>query len=606
MSESIRVRGLRGVASVVCLLMLFVAAPVAAQSYRHSVLVDSDNDVGTGCTVNSAAGSVSGIEVRLSADVSGTPPQVNSVSRETCVGGTFGMPVVVGGGYPVALNGGIGGADAIELAMAYADIPQPPAQDWRVAFLSERDNGADLLSPLAVNGLGAAPAPPATPSPDLIPTLSPGGLIGLSVAMALLLLWGARRHRGLLSVLMLCGSLAFFGVAWAANFLADGNLGDWAGVSPNGSDGSGDSTSGEVAIDIIAGFAQREGGSLFFRVDVNDAETSNHAPIVADQAFSVDENSANATAVGTVVATDSDVGDTLSYAITAGNGAGTFAMDAGTGAISVADNTALDFEVSSSFVLTVSVTDDGTPVASSSATITINVNDLNEAPTAVADSYNATEDTALNVAAAGVLANDSDPDGNTLTSVLDTGPANAASFTLNADGSFSYTPTTGFNGADSFTYHATDGLLDSATVTVSITVNAINDPPVAVDDARMTTEDFVTNIADGDPNNLLSNDSDPDGDTLTVASIDGKSISNGQSVTLNDGVIVTLTSGKLVFDATNSDYDTLVVGQSATATYSYQISDGNGGTASADIDLKYCGSLNTLESIAASLPDTGT
>lgn len=88
---------------------------------------------------------------------------------------------------------------------------------------------------------------------------------------------------------------------------------------------------------------------------------------------------------------------------------------------------------------------------------------------------------------------------------------------------------------------------------------------------------------------VLANDSDPDGDTLTITSIDGKSISNDQSVTLNDGVIVTLTSGKLVFDATNSDYDTLVVGQSATATYSYQISDGNGGTASADIDLKYCG-----------------
>lgn len=127
-----------------------------------------------------------------------------------------------------------------------------------------------------------------------------------------------------------------------------------------------------------------------------------------------------------------------------------------------------------------------------------------------------------------------------------------------------------------------------------------NKGPVASDDAAETCVSTPKTV------DVLANDSDPDEDDLTITSIEGKAISNGQSVTLDDGVIVTLEAGQLVFDATTSDYDTLVVGQSATATYSYQISDGNGGTASADIDLKYCGSLNTLESIAASLPDTGT
>ena len=68
-----------------------------------------------------------------------------------------------------------------------------------------------------------------------------------------------------------------------------------------------------------------------------------------------------------------------------------------------------------------------------------------------------TEDTALTVAAAsGVLANDSDPDGDTLSAVLVTGPAHGT-LILNAAGSFTYTPAANFNGADTFTYKANDG-----------------------------------------------------------------------------------------------------------------------------------------------------
>ena len=58
-----------------------------------------------------------------------------------------------------------------------------------------------------------------------------------------------------------------------------------------------------------------------------------------------------------------------------------------------------------------------------------------------------------------------------------TGPANAESFTLNADGSFTYTPADDFNGPDSFTYKANDGTADSNTVTVTLTVTAVNDAP---------------------------------------------------------------------------------------------------------------------------------
>lgn len=101
-----------------------------------------------------------------------------------------------------------------------------------------------------------------------------------------------------------------------------------------------------------------------------------------------------------------------------------------------------------------------------------------ENPTAVDDSYSVDEDQTLDVAAPGVLANDSDPQAQALTAVLLTGPAHGG-LTLNADGSFAYTPDANFNGADSFSYRASDGGADSAQATVAIAVNPVDDAPVA-------------------------------------------------------------------------------------------------------------------------------
>ncbi|MGB7324303.1 MAG: tandem-95 repeat protein, partial [Rubripirellula sp.] len=112
--------------------------------------------------------------------------------------------------------------------------------------------------------------------------------------------------------------------------------------------------------------------------------------------------------------------------------------------------------------------------------------------------YSVNEDTTLTVSAAnGVLANDSDIEGDSLTAVLVTGPSNASSFTLNADGSFNYTGNANFNGTDTFTYRANDGTNDSEIATVTITVNSANDAPVldTSDDLRLPTitEDEVNN-----------------------------------------------------------------------------------------------------------------
>src|SRR5205807_620197 len=129
--------------------------------------------------------------------------------------------------------------------------------------------------------------------------------------------------------------------------------------------------------------------------------------------------------------------------------------------------------------------------ATSSATVTITVNAaVNTPPVATADSYNAIEDTPLviSTAATGVLANDTDVDGDTLTATVATNPTHGT-LALTAHGSFTYTPAANYTGADSFTYTASDGHSGSATATVSLTIAAVNDAPVAVADSYNAIED---------------------------------------------------------------------------------------------------------------------
>lgn len=114
-------------------------------------------------------------------------------------------------------------------------------------------------------------------------------------------------------------------------------------------------------------------------------------------------------------------------------------------------------------------------------------------PVADNDIYSVDEDNTLTVAALGVLDGDTDPEGDPLTAVLDTGPSNGT-LTLNANGSFTYTPNTDFNGTDTFTYHANDGTNDSNVATVTITVNPLNDAPVAVDDFFVTQPETPVSI----------------------------------------------------------------------------------------------------------------
>jgi hypothetical protein len=111
--------------------------------------------------------------------------------------------------------------------------------------------------------------------------------------------------------------------------------------------------------------------------------------------------------------------------------------------------------------------------ATGSSTVTITVTDAPDSPVAGDDAYVTPQDTPLSIAAPGVLSNDVDPDGDVLTVQTSpvSGPANGAVL-LSSDGSFTYTPNSGFTGADSFTYRVEDGTGGSADGIVTITVNS--------------------------------------------------------------------------------------------------------------------------------------
>jgi hypothetical protein len=96
---------------------------------------------------------------------------------------------------------------------------------------------------------------------------------------------------------------------------------------------------------------------------------------------------------------------------------------------------------------------------------------LNQPPVAADDSYSTPAYTTLSVPAPGVLTNDADPEGSTLTAIKQSDPSHG-SVTFNSDGSFTYVPTAGFTGTDSFTYSASDGTLGSNLATVTISVGA--------------------------------------------------------------------------------------------------------------------------------------
>jgi VCBS repeat-containing protein len=278
--------------------------------------------------------------------------------------------------------------------------------------------------------------------------------------------------------------------------------------------------------------------------------TGSYAPVAVNDAYSTDQDTAlNVVAPG-VLGNDTDAdGDPLTAVLVTGPTHGTLVFNANG---SFTYTPTAGYNGPDSFTYRAN---DGTH-NSNTATVNLTVNPpANTPPVANDDNYNTPQDTPLNVAAPGVLGNDTDANGDPLTAVLDAGPTHGT-LTLNANGSFSYTPTAGYNGPDSFTYHANDGTADGNTATVNLTVNPPgNTPPVSNDDAYNTSVDTPLNIA---APGVLGNDTDADGDPLTANLVTGPT----------HGTLTLNTNGS--FDYTPS------AGYSGPDSFTYHASDPTG------------------------------
>ncbi|WP_103025323.1 tandem-95 repeat protein [Vibrio campbellii] len=180
-----------------------------------------------------------------------------------------------------------------------------------------------------------------------------------------------------------------------------------------------------------------------------------------------------------------------------------------------------------------------------SAEVSVTVNPINDAPVANDDSAATDEDTPLTI---DVLPNDTDIDGDTLTIVNASVPADQGTVEI-VDGKLIFTPADNFNGEATISYTVSDGVLEDS-AEVSVTVNPINDAPVANDDSAVTDEDTPVTI------DVLPNDTDIDGDTLTIVNA---------SVPADQGM-VEIVDGKLVFTPAENF--------NGEATISYTVSDG--------------------------------
>jgi hypothetical protein len=282
---------------------------------------------------------------------------------------------------------------------------------------------------------------------------------------------------------------------------------------------------------------------------------ANRAPVAMDDPAIIDEDTR---AYINVLANDSDPdGDALSIS-------GYDTLSAKGGTVSCAStgvctyNPPTNFDGTDSFNYTVS-DDKG---HSDTGNVTVKVNPVNDRPIAVDDSASTSAGTSVSL---NVLANDSDPDGDTLIiSDYDTYGREMGTVRCTGAGICTYTPPeVNFTGRDDFAYTISDGNGETDTGTVVVMVYRVNSPPVAVDDTATTDEGASVEI------NVLANDSDPDGDALTVSAYDGTSAKGGVMQCTHTGMC---TYGP-------------PVGFTGTDTFAYTVSDSNGGTDDATVTV---------------------
>ena len=290
-----------------------------------------------------------------------------------------------------------------------------------------------------------------------------------------------------------------------------------------------------------------------------DVAAVNDAPVAADDSLMATEDTPVTYTAAQLLGNDSDVdGDSITIAsVTSGTG-GTAVLNPD-GTVTFTPNA--DFNGDADFTYTVTDGD----LTSNTATVTVDVAAVNDAPVAADDSLMATEDTPVTYTAAQLLGNDSDVDGDSIT-IASVTSGTGGTAVLNPDGTVTFTPNADFNGDADFTYTVTDGDLTSNTATVTVDVAAVNDAPVAADDSLMATEDTPVTYTAAQ---LLGNDSDVDGDSITIASVTS---GTGGTAVLNPDGTVTFTP--------NADFN-------GDADFTYTVTDGDltSNTATVTVDV---------------------
>lgn len=244
-------------------LFLCLAQGLWAAELR--VLIDSDRNSATGCTVATANGAFAGVEQVLNTTVNTTvyPPVVGALTRQSCLGGVLEAPVPVhAGGWPVGLGLGSGGYDVVETFLPVGS----PYGRYRLGFTyQDAAIGDDALTATP----GGAPIVLDLGDPLVVPALSQLGLALLSLILAGAGLYWLRRHRASATAMLMVLAIALSAASWAAIVL-DGLITDWSGVAALSTDPLNDAPPG---VDLAAAYAKVEVPEqrVYFRADVKTA-----------------------------------------------------------------------------------------------------------------------------------------------------------------------------------------------------------------------------------------------------------------------------------------------------------------------------------------------
>ncbi len=249
--------------------------------------------------------------------------------------------------------------------------------------------------------------------------------------------------------------------------------------------GSGQLGDHNIALEVSDGQGGSDSQSFTLTV-----ERSNSAPLATPQQLTVNEDGSLAI---TLTGSDSD-GDTLSFSVGSNPSAGVLSGEAP----ALVYTPALNFNGSDSFTFSVS---DG-ELSSVPALVSIQVNSVNDAPTANAQALTLNEDSTLDITLSG-----SDPDGDSLSYTLLT-PPGLGTISGTAP-NIRYTANDNINGDDNFTFVVSDGTVDSTEATISLSILAVNDSPVA--------KDIQLETSAGTPVDVTLDSTDPDQDTLSYA-----------------------------------------------------------------------------------------